>query len=278
MASMPVLLFLVDHPELLYVSSSSLGSSNYHFAYENGFRYQDATDFKEHMWGEDLEAEEKKEKPDWYHNDLAPEITKSLGDHRWYQSGWMRTVSKTSKLDDRDNPDNHWAWYDHPARLTEIGREMVENHRAEYEVYAAAQLVKQKEIERLVIVKDDVGYGHDRKYGLLARVVRETKSRLYIEHVPVEGDRKNDWHYYPSLHGRDGHQYVDRADVVVENVTESEYTTMRKVETDQLAWLSGLAKQEEAELETIRERYHARREQSQHAFEDELREELAKVK
>jgi hypothetical protein len=190
----------------------------------------------------------------------------------------MKSVRKTSKGDDPDNTDNHWAWYDHPARLTAAGREIVEKYHSKYEVYAAKQLTKKKEVERLVIVKDDDGYGHDHKYGFLARVVRETKSRLYVERVPVEGDTKDHWHYYPSLHGRDGHQYVDRADVVVENVTESEYTTMRKVEGSHLEWLAGLKGQEEAELETIRERYRERREQNQHAFEDEMREALEREK
>lgn len=278
MASMPVLLFLVDHPELLYVSSSTIGSTNYHFAYENGSRYQDATDFNEHLWDEDLEAEEQKEKPDWYHNDLAPEITRGLGDHRWHQSGWMKTTKKTANIDDRDNPDNHWAWYDHPARLTKKGREIIEEHRSEYEAYAVAQLAKQKEIERLVIVKDDVGYGNNRKYGFLARVVRETKKRLYVERVFAEGEKKDRWHYIHTLHGRDGHEYVERADVVVENVTEREYSTMRKVEGNHLNWLSALAHQEEIELDEIRERYRERREQNKYAFEDELREALAKVK
>lgn len=279
MASMPVLLFLVDHPELLYVVSGSLGETYYHFAYKNGSRYQDATDFKNHYWEEDLTGKEQKEKPDWYYNDLAPEITKSLGDHRWHQSGWMKSVRKTSKGDDPNNPDNHWAWYDHPARLTKPGREIVEKHRAEYEAYAVKQLEKQKEIERLVIVKDNVGYGHNRKYGFLARVVRETKSRLYVEHVPVEGDKKSVWCYhYPSLHGRDGHQYVDRADVVTEHVTETEYCAMRKVEGNHLEWLDALKDQEEIELDEIRERYRERREQNKYAFEDELREALDKVK
>ncbi len=278
MASMPVLLFLVDHPELLYVSSSCLGSTTYHFSYENGSKYRDATDLNKHTWNDDLEATEQKEKPEWYHNELAPEIIKGLGDHRWHQSGWMKSVKKTSKGDDPDNPDNHWAWYDHPARLTAAGREIVEKHRAEYEVYAAKKLAEQKEIERLVIVKDDDGYGHDYKYGFLVRVVRETKSRLYVEHVPVESDNNDHWHYYPSLHGRDGHQYVDRADVVVENVTESEYTTMRTVEGNHLEWLAGLEAQEKAELDEIRDRYRERREQNQYAFEDELREALVKVK
>ena len=278
MASMPVLLFLVDHPELLYVSSSTLGSTNYHFADENGSRYRDASDFNDHVWSRDLTADEQKEKPDWYYNDLAPEITTSLGDYRWHQSGWMQSVSKTSKGDDPDNPDNHWAWYDHPACLTKEGREIIEKYRAEYEVYAAKQLEKQKEVERLVIVKDDAGYGRNRKYGLLVRVVRETKTRFYVEHMRVDDDHDARWSHYPSLHGRVGHHYVERADVVVENVTEREYSTMRKVEGSHLGWLDDLKAQEEAELDVIRERYHERREQNKYAFEDELHEALDKVK
>lgn len=276
MASMPVLLFLVDHPELLYVSSSTIGDTNYHFAYENGSRYQDASDFREHLWGEDLEAEEQKEKPDWYYNDLAPEITKSLCDYRWHQSGWIASVKKTSKGDDPDNPDNHWAWYDHPARLTKAGREIVENHRSEYKEFAVKKLAAQKEIERLVIVKDDVGYGHNRKYGLLVRVVRETKTRFYVERVKMDDDPR--WGYYPTLHGRNGHQYVERVDVVVENVTEREYSTMRKVEGNHLKWLDDLKAQEESELDEIRERYRERRDQNQYAFEDEMREALEREK
>ncbi len=277
MASMPILVFLADHPELLLVTCSSIGSHEPHFAYFNGLRYRDARDFKKTIWIDDLEAVEQKEKPDWYHNELAPEVPKNSGMHRWIQADWLVQHNRgKSNVDDRDNPDNHWSWYDRPYRMIKKGREVVEKHRAEYAEYVVKQEAKRKEIERLVIVKDDIGYGHNRKYGFLVRVLRETKSRLYVERVRVEGDPS--WGYHSTLHGRRGHEYVTREDVAIENVTESEYTTMRSVEGNHLKWLSGLKQQEEAELETIRERYRERREQNQYAFEDELREALDRVK
>ncbi len=253
MASMPILVFLADHPELLFVASShgsGINSTSYHFAYENGSRY----------------------------HELAPEIPKGVSNHRWYQSGWLNQAPKKRKEDDKDNEDNHWAWYDHPARMTDAGREMANKHRAAYEEHAVKELEKQKAIERLIVVKDDEGYGRRRKYGFLARVTRETKSRLYVERVFAEGEKKDRWSYIHTLHGRDGHEYVERDDVVAENVTETEYLTMRRVETGQLQWLDGLKEQEDVEVGEIRERYAARREQNQYAYEDELREALAKVK
>ena len=274
MASMPVLLFLADHPELLYVVSSSSLHNSYHFAYENGSQYRDANYYKTHHFIQD----KTKEKPDWYYNELAPEILKSLADHRWHQSGWMKQAKKTCGLDDRGNEDNHWAWYDHPARMTDAGREMANKHRVEYEAYAAKKLAKQKEIERLIVVKDDEGYNNRRKYGFLARVTRETKNRLYVERVFAEGEKKERWGYLHKLHGRDGHEYVERDDVVAENVTETEYLIMCRVETGQLKWLDDLQGQEDAEVNEIRERYAARRDQNQYAYEDEMREALERVK
>ena len=139
--------------------------------------------------------------------------------------------------------------------------------------------VKQKEIERLVIVKDDDGYNHDRKYGFLARVVKETKTRLYVEHVHTDDDpKRRRFQYFPSLHGRRGHEYVERTDVTVDGVTTDQYSVYRKAETSHLEWLTGLEAQEKAELDEIRERYSERREQNKYAFEDELREALDRVK
>lgn len=276
MAAMPVLVFLADHPEVLYVPSSH---GEYHFSYENGSRYRDANYWHSHYrsWTNDLELVEE-EKPEWYDNDPAPEIRKGLADHRWYQSGWVTQVSKKSNVDDKDNPDNHWAWYDHPARMTDFGRKVVNEHRAEYAVYLAAQLEKQKKIERLIVVKDDQGYDRRRKYGFLAKVVRETKTRLYVERVFAEGEKKTMWNNPYTLHGSKGNEYVERKDVVVENVTEAEYLAMYRVETGQLEWLDGLQSQEDAEINEIRKRYAERREQNQYAYEDEMREALDRVK
>jgi hypothetical protein len=274
MASMPVLLFLADHPELLYVVSGTSMHNSYHFAYENGAQYRDANYYETHNFSRN----ETKEKPKWYYNDLAPEISKSLADHRWHQSGWIKQAKKVCNLDDKGNEDNHWAWYDHPARMTAAGREIANKYRAEYEKFAAKKLAKQKVIERLIVVKDDVGYGSNRKYGFLARVVKETKTRLYVEHIPHDGEKKSRHVYFHALHGSRGHEYVDRADVVAENVTEAEFHAMYRVETSNIAWADNLREQEEAEIQVIRDRYDQRREQNQYAFEDELREALAKVK
>ena len=284
MSAMSVLVFLADHPELLYVASShgaGINSTSYRFSYEDGSRYHDANYYRTHhqSWNEELVMDaEEEEKPEWYYNELAPEIPKGLADHRWYQSGWLKQVRKKSKEDDKGNKDNHWAWYDHPARMTNLGRKVVNQYRAAYEEHAAKKLEKQKEIERLIVVKDDQGYNNRRKYGFLARVTRETKTRLYVERVFTEGEKKVRWSYTPTLHGSSGREYVERADVVAENVTVPEYNAMRKVETGQLEWLDGLKEQEDAELDVIRERYAARREQNQYAYEDEMREALEQVK
>ena len=273
MASMPVLLFLADHPELLYVSSSSSMHTSHHFSYENGAEYRDANYYENHHYTQD----ETKEKPEWYHNELAPEIPNSLADYRWYQSDWVKQVKKTCNLDDKGNDDNHWAWYDHPARMTKAGREIANKYRPEYEAYVAKQLAKQKEIERLIVVKDDVGYSNNRKYGFLARVVRETKTRLYVEYVPREGEEKSRHAHFTALRGARRHEYVERKDVVTENVTEAEFLAMYRVETNNIAWADGLREQEEAEIQVIRDRYDQRRDQNQYAFEDELREALANI-
>jgi hypothetical protein len=162
--------------------------------------------------------------------------------------------------------------------MTDLGRKVVNNHRAEYKTHLAAKLEKQKEIERLIVVKNDQGYGNRRKYGFLARVLRETKTRLYVERVFAEGEKESRWDSIYTLHGSRSHEYVERNDVVAEHVTEAEYLAMRRVETGQLEWLDGLEAQEDAEVGEIRERYAARREQNQYAYEDEMREALAKVK
>ncbi len=261
MASMPVLLWLADHPDHLLVSSSSLGHSSYHFAYADGSRYNYREDGRTHLW-------DGKEKPEWWNNPVPPEVPKNAAVHRWIQSDWLVQIKKEG---------DYWSWYSHPYRMTKAGREMANKWRDAYEEHARKQAEKQKEVERFIVVRSRSHRGK-RQYGFLAKVVRETAARLYVERVPEPDEKEDRWVYFETLHGRRGHQYVERDDVTADGVTEQEYQACRIVEKNHLAWLADLKAQEQAEVDEIRERYRQRRDQNQYAFEDELREAIEQVK
>ena len=266
MASMPVLLWMADHPDQLLVSSSVLSTSSLHFAYHNGSRYRWKEDGRTAFW------DSEDERPAWHDNPAPPEIPKNLAIHRWMQSGWLVKFDRgPSKADDKDNPDNHWSWYDHPYRMTKAGKEMTEKWRAKYEEHARKKAEANAKVERLVIVRSR-GFRGSRQYGILAKVVRETASRLYIERV--EGPSG----YCETIHGRRGHEYVEKDDVTKDGVTQAEFQAMKIVETNHMAWLEDLRTQEQAEIDEIKRRYDQRREQNQYAYEDELREALEQVK
>ena len=264
MASMPVLLWMADHPEHLLVSSSVLSTSSLHFAYHNGSRYRWKDDKWSHFWDD--------EEPEYFKNPAPPEIPKNLAIHRWMQSGWLVKFDRgRSKEDDKDNEDNHWSWYDHPYRMTKAGKEMAEKWRGKYEEHARKKAEENAKVERLVIVRSR-GFRRNRQYGILAKVVRETASRLYIERV--EGPSG----YCETIHGRRGHEYVEKDDVTKDGVTQAEFQAMKIVESNHLEGLQGLREQEQAEIDEIKRRYDQRREQNQYAYEDELREALEQVK
>jgi hypothetical protein len=276
MASMPVLVFLADHPELLLVGSSSINMSGYHFSYHNGIRYLDATHYRDHLHDDD------EEKPDWYYNELAPEITKNLATYRWMQSDWLTYFDRgPSREDDKDNPDNRWSWYSRPYRMTDKGREMVEKWRVKYNEHAAKQKAAKKAVERYIIVSNTGRWssGDDRrKYAALCKVVGETEKRVYVEHITPKGENKKSWQdWVPSIQGNKK-KYVERDVITADGVTIDEYLAMRKVETNHLSWLEGVKEQEDAEIREIRDRYDQRREQNQFAFEDEMREAIEQVK
>ncbi len=255
MASMPVLLWLVDNPELVLVSSSVMNSSGYHYAYRDGRRYNYKEDGRTHLWDDD------DDKPEWWNNPIPPHTSTSLAVHRWLQSDWIIKIEKKG---------DNWSWYSHPYAMTKEGIEMVNKHRSKYEEHARKQAEKAKEVERFVVVRSG-----KRKYGFLARVTKETAARLYVERVKEEGERS--WQYFRTLHGNKN-TYVERDDVTVDGITREQYDAARVVEDAHMAWLGDLKEQERAEIDEIRERYDARREQNQYAFEDELREAMERVK
>jgi hypothetical protein len=275
MASMPVLLFLADHPELLIVSSSTgISRDRMHFHYHNGSRYRDRSDYKSY-------AENDEDKPKQYYNDPAPEIPKNLATHRWLQSGWMKNFNRgPSKSDDKNNPNNHWAWYDHPYQLTDAGRVMANKWRSEYDKVAAAKELARKKVERYIVVSNTGGdfFGkNQRKYAALCKVIKETDKRIYVERVITPEEPTKYSNYVSSIQGSHLKQYIARDVIVADGVTIAEYEAMRRVETANITWLSGIKEREEAELDVIRERYDLQREQGEAMFADELREELAKV-
>ena len=248
-AHLPLMVFLADHPEILFVSSSSGLHSSYHFAYQNGSRVRDSME--------------------------TPEVKKSMAFHRLLQSGWFVNVERKCKLDDKDNPDNHWAWYDHPYRITKAGIAMANAHRATYEENLRKEAEARAAVERYIVVSNQGKYGSRRRYAALCRVTRETEKRIYVEQVSLESEGRkpyDDW--VPSIEGHGNNKYVSRDKVVADGVTIAEYEAMRRVESAHIAWKADLKSQEDAELEEIRARYRQRREQNEMCFEDELREAL----
>ena len=278
MASLPVLLFMADHPELLLVGCTLMNSHGMYFAYHNGKRYRDRNSERGYVW-----QDEGKSKPEWYNNDVAPDLPKSLATHRWLQSGWMDTfIRGPSKNDDKDNPDNNWAWYDRPYQMMDDGRAMAEKWRAAYEEHAAKKVQERKAVERYIVISNSGrwAFNDKRKYAALCRVVSETPKRIYVERVFTQ-DEKNAGRfvsdYMPSIQGGK-REYVERDVVTADGVTIDEYRAMRKVETANISWIKDLKEQEKAELDVIRDRYDLRREQNEAMFQDELRDAIEKVK
>ena len=167
------------------------------------------------------------------------------------------------------------SWFEVFYSVRKAGREYWENEGKErLAQIEAKEAAERKNVERLIIV---CGRGvlasklEYREYGWLARVVRETEKRIYVEVVKSASDinpkaRLSD---YETFHGRPGNLYVADTMITVDPATEEQFDRLVRAETDVIADRMELHGQMEAEIAKIRERYKQRAEQ-QSAMHEEM--------
>ena len=124
------------------------------------------------------------------------------------------------------------------------------------------------EISSLVIVRGGTNPHHS-KFESLCRVVRQTEKRCYVELV----EARSRGAFVDGVHGyEDTGQYVDKADIVVEDATIMLFRSLIELEKQQKEWLAALNRQEDEELAPVRKRFADRRGQKFAQFDDEVRE------
>jgi len=189
-----------------------------------------------------------------------------------YQFGRLNNVEKPDavpSIDDKGETDDGtlhrgaFSWYESPYVLTRQGRDYWnETGKDKWEAIEAGRLAELERVDRLIVISPGKGYvsdGRDRRYGLLARVVKETTKRLYV--VPVEFFDGKPEPTFGWLDGLDANLFVPRDRVIAENITQDWFRTKCVVETEVLRDLARLKAQEMEEIKEIRVRFDERREQ-----------------
>lgn len=123
-------------------------------------------------------------------------------------------------------------------------------------------------VGQLVIVRGGLKHG-DATFETLCRVIREAKTRCYVEVVETP------YSLPQGVHGYEGHKsglYVNKSYIVVEDANSELFRKLIQHEKEHKRWMMDLGTQEEDELRPVRRRFADRRNQKFAQFDDEVRE------
>jgi hypothetical protein len=190
--------------------------------------------------------------------------------HCFYKWGWVNRMTDVPEWKDGKDANNAFAWYETPYVATKQAREYWnETGKDLYEKLTKEAAATLAEVDRLVIIRaksrDGIRRASGRNAGMLVRVVRETKSRLYVEHVASYNDGA--WtHDY--ITGNGANQFIERDQVYMDGVEQTKFDKIVAVENIIAADKKAIADELHEQLQVIKDQFADRGLQQQAYYDD----------
>jgi hypothetical protein len=186
----------------------------------------------------------------------------------------------TQRIKEKFNSEYNFAWYEHVYSLSEDGKKYIQDNpnifneleRKILDEHNASQNSSNIIVSKLGKINYH-GYGNTLRpvfgVGSALIVLRETENRYYVEYADksIYGENK---HFNDFVEGSTGKLYIDKKNVLAENITPEIFLKMSKTTNEYYEYHNNLDKEEEEALKPIRERFENRRKQAMAMYEDEL--------
>lgn len=198
---------------------------------------------------------------DWFEINKAGPSTSPL-----YQWGWTKQIKKPAWDEEKKS---FGGLFHYSTRLyvpTPLAEEYWKTDgEALYDKLLKKEMAKRESVNRLVIVSPKKLRDGERKVAALARVIRETPKRLYVEVLQCSG--YSDWNIFEG-NRHEKHVRIDQ--IYIDGVTEEFYNQLVAVENDIMSDRAWLKSQMDAEIAEITSRYRDRGIQKNAEYADML--------